>query len=104
MGLSRNGTIHIVEVKSSIQDFRADNKWPEYQDYCDCFYFAAPQTMSPDVFPSDTGFISADRYGAEIRRPAETVKISSARRRTILLAFARHAANQLHGLNDPNWA
>ncbi len=29
-GVSRSGDIVIVEVKSSIADFRADRKWPDY--------------------------------------------------------------------------
>lgn len=27
--------IWIVEVKSSIADFRADSKWPDYREHCD---------------------------------------------------------------------
>ena len=35
LGIRHNGEIWIVEIKSSIADFRADQKWPEYRDYCD---------------------------------------------------------------------
>ena len=28
-----SGEIWIVEIKSSIEDFRTDQKWPEYRDY-----------------------------------------------------------------------
>lgn len=31
----------MVEVKSSVEDFRRDKKWPQYLDYCDEFYFCA---------------------------------------------------------------
>ena len=41
-GIDRKGRIAIVEIKSSVADFRADQKWPEYLDYCDLFYFAVP--------------------------------------------------------------
>src|SRR5271168_2356737 len=35
LAIRRNGEIWIVEIKSSIADFRADQKWSEYRDYCD---------------------------------------------------------------------
>jgi hypothetical protein len=38
--LAMSGHIVIVEVKSSVADFRSDLKWPNYQDYCNQFYFA----------------------------------------------------------------
>ena len=40
MGLGRGGELVIVEVKSSLQDFRSDAKWREYREFCDRFYFA----------------------------------------------------------------
>ena len=44
MALGPRGDLVIVEVKSSLEDFRADQKWREYQPYCDAFYFAvAPE-------------------------------------------------------------
>ena len=101
VGLTVNGTIHIVEIKSSLQDFRSDNKWPEYADYCDHFYFAAPPDLDPDIFPQEPGFIVADHYGAEILRPASLRKMLPARRRITMLAFAQQAANRLHSLQDP---
>lgn len=103
-GVAPDGTIHIVEIKSSVQDFRADSKWPEYMEYCDRFYFAAPPDLDPAIFPSEPGFIVADAYGAEIVRPATARKMHPARRRTTLLAFARHAAHQLQQLHDPLFA
>lgn len=100
-GIAADGSITIVEVKSSVQDFRCDSKWPEYIDYCDCFYFAAPADMDLSIFPSHTGLIVADSYGAEIVRTSHGAKLNSARRRSMLLTFARAAALQLHALHDP---
>src|SRR5258708_37569881 len=37
-GVTDGSDIVIVEVKSSIVDFRTDQKWPEYRAYCDAFY------------------------------------------------------------------
>ena len=42
MGLGPKGEIVIAEVKSSLEDYRCDAKWPEYAPYCDAFYFACP--------------------------------------------------------------
>ena len=32
VALGDDGTLWIVEIKSSIEDFRVDRKWPEYRD------------------------------------------------------------------------
>src|SRR2546423_13803453 len=37
-----DGTIMGVEIKVSIADLSADDKWPDYLPYCDLFYFAVP--------------------------------------------------------------
>ena len=62
--LSRIGKIVIIEVKSSVEDFRIDSKWPEYQKYCDAFYFATHANVPSDIFPDDEGLFIADTYGA----------------------------------------
>ncbi|NOZ33351.1 MAG: MmcB family DNA repair protein, partial [Alphaproteobacteria bacterium] len=40
VGVGPGGEIWIVEIKSSLEDFRIDRKWPEYKEFCDRFYFA----------------------------------------------------------------
>lgn len=101
IGLGAQGVIWIVEIKSSLEDFRADGKWPEYREYCDRLFFAIPQEMDQEIMPADAGLIIADSWGAEIlREPGET-PLHASRRRTLTLAFARAAALRLHGLYDP---
>jgi len=101
IGLGAQGLIWIVEIKSSLEDFRADGKWPEYREYCDRLFFAIPQEMDQEIMPPDAGLIIADSWGAEIlREPGET-PLHASRRRTLTLAFARAAALRLHGLYDP---
>src|SRR5262245_31666253 len=56
------GEIWIVEVKSSLEDFRADHKWPEYRAFCDRLFFAVAPAFPRAVLPADTGLIVADRY------------------------------------------
>ncbi len=100
--LSRTGDIWIVEIKSSLEDFRADNKWLDYLEHCDQFYFAVTSSFPRDVLPDDTGLIIADRYGAEIIREAPEHRLSGARRKAVALRFARTAATRLHRLFDPD--
>ena len=38
VAVGRRGEIWIVEVKSSLEDYRADHKWQEYDGYCDRFF------------------------------------------------------------------
>lgn len=95
------GHIWIVEIKSSLADFRCDSKWPEYRDYCDRLFFAIPSSMEPDIMPDDAGLILADAWGAEIIRQVEHVALHPSRRKAVTLAIARAAAMRLHGLCDP---
>ena len=101
MALGAAGAIWIVEIKSSLADFRCDAKWPDYRDYCDRLFFAIPQSMDREVIPAETGLIVADSWGAEILRHPEETPLHASRRKALTLAFARAAALRLHGLHDP---
>ncbi len=93
--LSPKGEFVIIEVKSSIEDFRVDQKWPEYREYCDRFYFATHAGVQTEIFPDIAGLIIADNYDAEIMREAADHKLSAARRKSLMLRFARAATNRL---------
>lgn len=99
--LGRDGEFWIVEIKSSIEDFRVDQKWPEYRWHCDRLWFATAPHVPIEIFPEDAGLIVADGYGAEIIRPAPEHKLPAATRRSMLLRYGRLAALRLHGLVDP---
>jgi hypothetical protein len=101
IGIAGSGEIWIVEIKSSIEDFRGDTKWPEYQDFCDRLFFAIPASLDPGIMPAEAGLIVADRWGADILRQAAQVNLHASRRRAVTLSFARAAALRLHGLYDP---
>ncbi len=101
VALADDGGIHIVEIKSSIADFRADMKWREYRAHCDRLYFAIPETVPIEIMPPDAGLIVADAYGAEILREAPEHRIAAPTRRAVLMRFAHAAAHRLHGLSDP---
>ena len=55
IGVDAGGLILIVEIKSSIEDFRSDRKWPEYLAFCDRFYFAVPEGFPREILPTDQG-------------------------------------------------
>ena len=40
VALDAGGEIWIVEIKSSVADFRADQKWQDYRAHCDRLFFA----------------------------------------------------------------
>ncbi len=101
VGLSTAGGIVIVEIKSSLTDYRTDGKWQEYLDYCDGLYFAVAADFPSEVIPGHAGLILADRYGAELIREPEVTRLSAARRRAMMLCFARVAALRLQHVLDP---
>ena len=51
VALASDGTIVIVEIKSSLADFRADQKWPDYRAHCDRLYFAISDNLRPRSCP-----------------------------------------------------
>jgi hypothetical protein len=101
MTLDRTGDISIVEVKSSIEDFRTDKKWPEYREFCDRLFFAVPAHFPVELIPDDCGLIIADGFGAEIVRQASEHRLAAARRKAVTLRFAHLAAQRLQRLVDP---
>jgi len=94
IALGADGTIWIIEIKSSPEDFYADNKWHEYREFCDRFSFAIPQTMDGAIIPIDAGLIIADQWGAEIMRPASLHPLHASRRKALTHSFARSAAQR----------
>jgi len=95
MALDRGGMLTVVEVKSSLADYRSDGKWQEYLPYCDAFYFAVAEDFDRSILPEGVGIIVADRYGAAIVAPSPEFKMAAARRKALTLRFARAAARRL---------
>lgn len=104
VGLTDSGDVWIVEIKSSVEDFRSDHKWPEYVDYSDRLYFAVAPNFPFQLIPETTGLILADRYGGELVRHPVEVRLPPARRKAMTLAFARLAAARLSRTLDPKLA
>ncbi len=101
LAVGPKGEIWIVEIKSSLIDFRVDAKWPNYKDYCDRFFFAKPLELDAAIFPESEGLIVADGHGAEIIRQAPEFTLAPARRKAMLLKLVRLGADRVHHLMDP---
>jgi len=95
------GRVTIVEIKSSVADFRSDAKWPEYQPFCDQFYFAVGHDFPKDLIPEEAGLIVADGFGGAVLREAPDTPLAAARRKAVTLRFARLAAARLTAIGDP---
>ena len=99
--LGPKGELGLIEVKSSVADFRADHKWADYQPFCDRFWFAVDDTFPLALLPDAVGILVADPYDAAERRPPIAAPLSGARRKAVLLRFAAAAAQRLHMIEDP---
>jgi len=93
--LGPSGEIWCVEVKSCRADFMSDGKWPDYLDWCDRLYFAAPEGFPDELLPSEHGLIRADGWGGEVLRHGLEARLAPARRTAVTLGFARLAAGRV---------
>lgn len=102
MAMSRTGQLWIVEIKSSVEDFRADGKWREYLPFCDRFYFASHAAVPLAIFPEEVGLFLADGFDAELIRecPSEG-KIAGATRKSLLVQLGWLAGQRWLAATDP---
>jgi len=100
MGISKKGHIVVVEVKSGPADFRSDEKWESYLEFCDEYYFAVDENFPIELLPNEQGLMIADPFQAEIIRPSRDFKLNAARRKNMTLRFARQAAQRLKSLKE----
>ncbi len=101
VALNARGDIWIIEIKSSVEDLRADHKWEDYRSHCDRLFFAFTQEMSCDLFPKDTGLIVADAYGAHLVCDAPEHRLAAPTRKLMTVRFALAAAQRYGRLLDP---
>jgi hypothetical protein len=101
VAINDRNDIWIVEIKSSIEDLRADQKWPEYRAHCDRLFFAFLQDLPREIFPDETGLIIADAYGAHLERPAPEHRLPAPTRKSMTVRFAMAAAQRINRLVDP---
>ena len=104
LALGKTGDLVIVEIKSSVADFRADRKWTGYREFADRLYFAVPNEFPAILIPEECGLMVADAFGAALLRDGITTPLPAARRRAMTLRFARAAAARLRRQLDPQAA
>lgn len=98
MALGPRGEIAIAEVKSSLEDYRTDHKWSEYQPFCDAFYFAVGPHFPRAALSQGPGLIIADAFGGAVLIEPPVTPLAPARRKALTLAFARLAAMRAAGI------
>jgi hypothetical protein len=101
MAVSPKGEFAIVEVKSSAPDYLCDHKWAEYAPYCDRFYFAVAPEFPREILAEGPGLIVADGFGGSVLIESPITPLAPARRRSLILGFARLAALRAAGLPEP---
>jgi hypothetical protein len=101
VALNERGEIWIVEIKSSVEDLRADHKWEDYRAHCDRLFFAFTQDLPCELFPRDTGLIVADAYGAHMVCDAPEHRLPAPTRKLMTVRFALASAQRMSRLTDP---
>jgi len=99
--IDSKGEVWVIEIKSSVIDFRTDRKWTDYRQHCDRLFFAVSPDFPVEILPADAGILVADQFGAGMIREAPVHPMPSATRRAVTLRLARTAAGRLMGLMDP---
>ena len=107
MAIGPRGELTIVEIKVSRADLLGDQKWVDYLEYCDRFFWAVPQHLAglleeTRFLPGEAGLLVADRYDAAVIREPATRPLAPARRKAETLRFARRAARRLSAQIDPS--
>ena len=101
VALNDRGEIWIIEVKSSVEDLRADHKWEDYRAHCDRLFFAFTQDLPFEIFPKETGLIVADAYGAHMLCEAPEHRLPAPTRKLMTVRFAMAAVHRINRLVDP---
>ncbi|MGA0561795.1 MmcB family DNA repair protein [Ancylobacter sp. VNQ12] len=99
--IDARGEVWVIEIKSSVIDFRTDRKWTDYRLHCDRLFFAVGADFPLDILPEDAGVLVADQFGAGMIREAPHHPMPGATRKALTLRLARTAASRLMGLMDP---
>ncbi len=101
VALNERGDIWIVEIKSSVEDLRADHKWEDYRAHCDRLFFAFTQALPSEIFPDNCGLIVADAYGAHMVCDAPEHRLPAPTRKLMMVRFGMAAAGRMNRLIDP---
>jgi hypothetical protein len=101
LALQPGGLFVCIEVKSGLRDYLADQKWGEYQPFCDQFFFAVDSDFPHGILPPEPGLIVCAGREADMVREPLCIRLPPARRKALLERFAWLAAGRLAALEDP---
>ncbi len=98
LSLSMAGHVIVVEVKSSVADFKSDKKMHNYLDYCNQFYIACQRSVYERIrfdIPGAGVFIVADDLSRIVKvLPAKNRDLADTVHRSLLIRAAfRNADN-----------
>ncbi|WP_428486936.1 MmcB family DNA repair protein [Rhodopila sp.] len=101
LALQPGGGFICIEVKSGLRDYLADEKWTEYQPFCDQFFFAVDSDFPREILPAETGLIVCADRDADLLHEPLCVRLPSSRRKALMERFAWLAAGRLAAREDP---
>ena len=87
--INDKGWITIIEIKSSVADFRNDKKWNEYIEWADQFYFGVAHNFPIEILPKEHGIITTDGFDIHEAQPSPVQKLNGSRRNTLVRKLAR---------------
>ena len=104
--LAKDGRIILIEVKSSLADFKSDTKWQDYIEWADEFYFAVGDDFPIEVLPAaeDCGIFITDGFDVYQYRQAPIKKLEAARRHHVTRRIARAAMMRHYISQQPDEA
>lgn len=100
---SPKGEITLIEVKSGAEDYRADQKWRGYLEWCDTFLFAVDLSFPVDTLPEEVGVLRTDGREGALARPPLRAPLAPARRKALLIKLTLAAAERLYRRDDPDF-
>jgi hypothetical protein len=101
LALLPDGRLWGIEVKSGIDDFLADRKWPDYLDWCDALFFCVDPAFPLALLPEQAGVMVADSFDAHMVREPPAHSLHPSRRKAMTVRFGLVAGRRLQGLADP---
>ena len=99
--INDRGWITIVEIKSSREDFQSDQKWGEYIEWADQFYFGVAHSFPIDILPEEHGILTTDGFDIYEARPSPVSKLNATRRTALIRNLAKASMRRIeHKHND----
>lgn len=98
VALNMAARLVIIEVKSSVSDFRTDKKWQGYAQFCNQFYFAMTEAVYAkvkDEIPRNIGvFVVRPDFLLSLKGKSAVREIDNGVRSNMVLRMAFRSANQ----------